>query len=96
MVRGEPAGDEARILQVGDADREIETLPDDVDKGIGEHEVDATAGYRSRNRPSAGATCIRPKEVGAETRRMPRAVSLPRATQASASSTLERIETTRS
>ena len=40
VVRRKPFGDEARILQVGDANREVEAFAHDIDEGVAQHEID--------------------------------------------------------
>ena len=44
VVRREPARHEAGILEIGDADREVEPFADDVDERVGEHEVHGEVG----------------------------------------------------
>ena len=96
MIRRQFAGNEAGIREISDADRDIDALAHDIDKGIGEGEVERDIGVALENCTRCGATCRRPKVFGAEIRRVPRALDARWETQLSASSTLASTARTRS
>lgn len=89
-------GDKARIGEIGDADRDIKSIANHINEVIGEERSTEISGYFSRKRTRCGATCSRPKVVGAEIRKGPRATFARWETQVSASSTAPRMAITRS